>query len=236
MAIAIAQYKKGDDAGANRTIESIQIYTQYQDDGYHELARLQMEKNDFRKAVVTAGRIRQSSKRAVALLSIAKAVPLAGDHHQAIKIATHIDLPCEGLFDPTDGTRFQFDVPRTWGLKFDSSHGMPSLWAAIERSAEVASAAMSLAILLHRPSNESRAVDFDRFYPEVVVALAREQARSGDANDALNWAHKIGSDKIEMTEEGRLRDSWGVQRRLHALIGVAEGILDRLGVAPTPQY
>ena len=46
-----------------------------------------------------------------------------------------------------------------------------------------------------------------------------------DSNEAIAWAKQIGSgDKVAAKENDRVR--WAVERRIHALIGVAAGIHD----------
>jgi hypothetical protein len=103
---------------------------------------------------------------------------------------------------------------------------------SIERAAEVAASAMALAQALGQQPAESYAILFsDINAEEVTQALARAHAASGDVNEALIWAKRIGSsDKIKARDDHETR--WAVERRIHALIGVAEGILDRSSEAP----
>jgi hypothetical protein len=62
---------------------------------------------------------------------------------------------------------------------------------------------------------------------EVIEALARSHATTGEPREALAWARKIGcADRVPAAGGDEIR--WEVMRRLHALIGLAEGILDRL--------
>jgi hypothetical protein len=61
---------------------------------------------------------------------------------------------------------------------------------------------------------------------EIVRALASAHVATGDANEALAWSRRIGSnEKIKSGEDWEAAIS--VESRIHALVGVAEGILDR---------
>src|SRR5262249_20941692 len=95
------------------------------------------------------------------------------------------------------------------------------------RAGQVAAAAMELAQALGRKPEQSYAVLFDEFMAEEVVrALARTHAACGDPNQALAWAKQIGrSDNVKAKDD--FEASGAVERRIHTLIGVAEGILDR---------
>jgi hypothetical protein len=69
---------------------------------------------------------------------------------------------------------------------------------------------------------------------EVTQALARAHAAWGDPSDALAGARQIGrGGKVKSKDD--FEGCCAVRPRIHALPGVAEGILDRSsGVRPPP--
>jgi hypothetical protein len=88
-----------------------------------------------------------------------------------------------------------------------------------ERNAAVAANAMTLSQHLRLVPDESYAVVFkDVYSDEVIRALTRAHAAAGDPNAALAWAQEVSTDDGE---------SLRAQARIGALIGVAEGVLDR---------
>jgi hypothetical protein len=103
---------------------------------------------------------------------------------------------------------------------------------AVQRATEVAGAAMTLAQALGQKPAQSYAKLFNELSTEEVVqALARAHAVAGDPSDALAWAREIGSSgKVKSEKDDDA--SWAVQRRIHALMGVADGMLDRSSEAP----
>ncbi|MBO0699784.1 MAG: hypothetical protein J2P46_15410, partial [Zavarzinella sp.] len=127
---------------------------------------------------------------------------------------------------------FRFRRPETWGILYDSdgcTFTVTSHMIAVERAAEVSSAAMALAQALgDRPGPSYAALFKDINTIEVIEAIARAHAVSGDPHEALAWAGRIGSgDRVPATGDQEVR--WAVERRIYALLGVAEGILDRPG-------
>jgi hypothetical protein len=97
---------------------------------------------------------------------------------------------------------------------------------AMQHAAEVAGETMALAQALGLRPAQSYAIVFKEVRAEeVMLALARTQAASGNVNEAMAWAKQIGSNgKVDSDKDndGRM----AVEQRLYALIGVAEGILD----------
>jgi hypothetical protein len=85
---------------------------------------------------------------------------------------------------------------------------------------------MTLSIKLGKPPAESFATAFNDFDPEVIRSLARAHAANGNPNDALAWSKELLT-RADKTE-GDSAQNWRQNRRIYALIGVAEGILDRL--------
>jgi hypothetical protein len=106
---------------------------------------------------------------------------------------------------------------------------MGSYAASVDCAAQVAAEAMALWQALEGKREQPYAAMFkDVRPPEVMRALARAHAASGKASEALAWAKQIGSgDKANPS--GDYSANWPMQQRISALVGVAEGILDRSG-------
>src|SRR5262249_13229748 len=125
--------------------------------------------------------------------------------------------------------RFDYRRPQSWGVRYDAGldFTMQSARMRDRRAADVAAAAMTLQQALDERPAQSYAVLFnDILTEEVVRALAQAHAASGAPSDALAWARQVGSSRNVKSKEDD-EGSWAVQRRVYALIGVAEGILDR---------
>src|SRR6202042_1117671 len=98
----------------------------------------------------------------------------------------------------------------------------------IDRAAKLAAAAMTLSQKLGKRYSTSYARMFADFDPVVVRRVARAHAASGSPEDALTWSRQIGSTEIiQSKEEWNARRS--VEQRVAALVGTAEGILERQG-------
>jgi hypothetical protein len=229
-AIAVAQVKANDTEAAVRTALSVKRFVQYRDDALHHIVDHHIAKRDFKTALATADVIDNPSRKAAAILKVATAVAKSGDHKTAADIAARIEL---SEIDPLPkfGKKEQFDFrrPRSWGICYEDGRAftIASQTRANRHSAEVAGAAMGLSQALGERPAQSYAVLFnDILKEEVILALARAHAASGDPSEALAWARQIGSgDKVNSEKDDQT--SWAVQRRIYALIGVAEGILDR---------
>lgn len=232
-AIAVAQEKSKDSKGAIRTALSIERYPQYRDDAIHDIVDYRIAKRDFKAALAAAEKADNPSRRAAAILKVAVAHAKSGDYETAAAVAGRIELtPKDELRVQVFGNkRFNHKLPSTWGDRYDDGLGSTMgsyLWSS-ERAAEVAGAAMTLAQALGDKPAESYAVLFDDINTEEIIrALARAHAVSGDANEALGWAKKIGNgNKANSDDHDHV---WAVKRRINALIGVAEGLLERSGV------
>jgi tetratricopeptide (TPR) repeat protein len=234
-AVAVAQLKADDTEAAVRTAMSIERYPQYRDDAVHNIVDHRIAKRDFKAALAAAEKADNPSRRAAAILKVATAYANSGDRKAAADVAERIDLTtADRLLVQLRGMqRFNYRLPSTWGVRYNDTGGftMASHHWSSERAAEVAGAAMILAQALGEKPAKSYAVLFDDINTEEIVqALARAHAASGDANEALAWAKKIGSDgKADSKDD---KSAWAVERRIHALIGVAEGILERSGDLP----
>ena len=112
---------------------------------------------------------------------------------------------------------------------------MTSYLLSLERTAEVAAAAMAFAQAIGQVPDQSYAILFKEVNAkEVTQALARSHAATGGTKDAIAWAKQIGSSaKIGSDEKSDV--AWAVEQRIHALIGVAEGMLERARAEEVPE-
>jgi len=224
--IAVAQLKAGDPEAALRTTETVKHFLQYRDDGIREIVAYHIAKRDFTTALAAAGKVGNPSRRATAILRVAAAHAKVGDRKTAAEIAAKIELTGEeGVGLLGEQRRFDYRIPRTWGLTYDIGTAMTS--ASLNRAnrcaAEVATAAMTLALELGLKPADSYAVSFDDLdTDEVVEALARTQAAYGAVDEALAWARQVGRDDKIMPGDD-LQARCGVERRVFALLGVAKG-------------
>jgi tetratricopeptide (TPR) repeat protein len=238
-AVAVAQLKADDAEGAVRTAMSIERYPQYRDDAVHKIVDHQIAKRDFKAALAAAEKAPNPSKKAFAFLKVATAYANSGDRKAAADVAGRIDLTTADRLPVQIRAmeRFNYRLPNTWGVRYDDNGfgGTMAMhrWSS-KLAAEVAGGAMTLAQALGEKPAESYAVLFnDINTEEIIQALARAHAASGNANEALAWAKKIGSGSRADSKDDK--SAWAVERRIHALIGVAEGILERSGSLPPKQ-
>jgi tetratricopeptide (TPR) repeat protein len=224
---AVAKLMAQDEEGALRSALKVKHYKQYHDDALHMIAGHQITKGDLQKALATAKNIENPSEKAAAILRVAAAHAKAGDRKTAADIASRIELTeSDDLPVLFERKRFDYRLPRTWGVRYDDHCYISGTvyGFSTQRATEVAAGAMALSLVLEQKPDQSYAILFDEINTgEIVQALARTHATLGDANEALTWAKKIGSrGKVKLDEI-----QWAVMRRVHALIGVAEGILER---------
>jgi hypothetical protein len=234
-AVAVAQLKADDAEAAVCSAMSIEHYLQFRDDAVHKIVDDRITKRDFKAGLAAAEKAPNPSKRAAAILKVATAYANLGDSKTAAAVAGRIELtPADELrVQPLGKKRFNYKLPTTWGDRYDESNfsTMLSHRMSSERAADVAGAAMTLAQALGDKPAESYAVLFDDINTEEIIrALARSHAASGDANVALAWAKKIGCGNKAKSDDHD--HAWAVERRINALIGVAEGLLERSGELP----
>jgi tetratricopeptide (TPR) repeat protein len=229
--IALAQLKAKDTEGALRTAQSIKNCPGYHDDAIHKIVDYQVAKRNLPGALKTANLVGQPSRKAVAILKVATAYATSGDSKTAAAVAARIRLKptVRELFGQKTGERgFDYRRPASWGVIYEEGFvfTMSLHFTRRRHAAEVAGAAMTFAQALRQRPAQSYATLFKGITSkEVICALARAHAASGDAHEALAWASRIGSsDKIKSIEDRDTCDA--VERRVHALLGVAEGILD----------
>jgi tetratricopeptide (TPR) repeat protein len=227
-AIAVAQLNANDAEGAIRTAMSVKQLFQYRDDALHEIVDDRIARLDLKAALASAEKVDNPSRKAAAILRVASAHAKSGDRKTAADIAARIELAPRDWLLEVRKERFVYRDPRTWGVRYEdtgfSTNGSRR-WSS-QRAAEVAAAAMTLAQALGDKPSQSYAILFNQINTEEITrALARAHAASGDANEALAWAKQIGSSGKANPDDDR--QAWAVQRRIHALVGIAEGILDR---------
>jgi len=182
----------------------------------------------------TARQITNPSEKATALLRVAAAHARGGDTKAAKSIAGTVDVTLTSVFLPCDPLKFDYRKPDTWGHLYDAGFAFTMLshqWD-LRRAEELSAAAMTLAQALGEKPPTSYAAAFkDIPWGGVIRALARAHAAAGDPGQALQWARRIGS-----SETGRSREDdetrRAVDQRIHALIGVAEGIRKRQNMPP----
>ena len=88
---------------------------------------------------------------------------------------------------------------------------------------------MTLSLSLGEKHTVSYAILFKDFDCE-VIELLRAHVVGGDARETLAWAENVGSNqKVKSTDDAA--EVFSVRRRIHALLGVAEGILDKQATA-----
>jgi hypothetical protein len=229
-AIALARLQAGDPDGAARRARSITRFTWYRDDVLDAVVGHHLRRGETAAALATAEGIVQPSRRAAADLRVAAALARAGRRGAAAEVADRVRLASEPeLPPPLDDTRtFHFWRPESWGFLYDAGPGftMASHAAAVEQAAGVAGAAMGLDQALGGRTARSYAEAFnDINISEVVEALARAQVAAGDPRGALGRALLVGGeDRVSAANGDAVRRS--VERRIHALVGVAEGVLD----------
>jgi tetratricopeptide (TPR) repeat protein len=228
--------KNGDIAGAVATALSLEPVSWGRTDALVAIVAIQIQRHDLRGALLTAEKIDNRLERAIASLRSATAFAASGDPKSAEITGGRIRLSSRFWDSDRPERVFDYQQPGTWGTVYDLGHAFTSLThqGQINRAANLGAAAMALSQKLGKRYPTPYSVLFDDFDPKVVRRLARAHAASGPPADALAWARQIGSDEV-MPSKRDSQDSRPVQRRVAALVGVAEGILERRGQLPAPE-
>ena len=230
--IAVAQLSANDADGAVATAMSVKYFVQYRDDGLNEVVAFYILKHNFKAAFATTERFVNPSRKATAILKVATAQAKAGDRKAAAETAAQIKLTHRSEMRKllnVNESAFDYRRPQSWGDNYDAHDffTMSSHMGTVGRTAEVAAAAMELAQALENKPAQSYADLFKEFNSDQVTqSLARTHATFGDVKEAIAWAKQIGSGDIIPIED-KNHVSWAVQQRIHALLGVAEGMIDR---------
>jgi tetratricopeptide (TPR) repeat protein len=229
--IARAQLKAGDSDGAIRTATSIEYFVQYRDDALRSVVAYYIDKREFKAALAATEKFDNTSRKTSAILQVAAGQTRVGDSKGAADAVACVQLTSNSklrkLLHPDD-KGFEFGQPQSWGENYDAddSFTMASHAMTVRHTAEVAAAAMELAQALQIKPSDSFADFFKDVNEEVVQSLARSHVKYGRPEEASAWAKQIGSDEtIPKKDADRVR--WAVERRIHALLGVAEGMLER---------
>lgn len=236
-AVAKAQAEAGDVEGALRTALSIDHFLQYRDDSVHAVVDHLIAKRNLKAALSAADKCHNPSRKAAAVLKVAAAYVKSGDRKTAEDAAKQITLRPSRSTGLGGDEVFDYRQPQTWAVNYDFdgvfTNGIYMMQSG--HMSEVAGAAMRLAQALHLRPERSYAILFDDIrMTEVIWTLARTHAASGDPDEALAWARQIGSHGvIKSKDDDETRRA--VERRIAALVGVAEGILDRAGVSELPE-
>ncbi len=230
--ISLAQSRAGFMNGALETAQEIDHF-QYEATAFEEIVSAQIQRGDRNAALAAAEQIGISIEKAIAQLQIAIACEKAGDQAAAKEIAAGIRLEQHeenrSIYQ-AEPVMFDYSNPRTWADLYE--HPRTSVFS--RRGAELASAAMTLSLMLdlqHKKPFEELFCDIRR--PDVIRALARAHAKTRDADQAFEWARQIGSDAIvpPHDDDDYADEQWqariALNKRVLALIGVAEGILDK---------
>ena len=229
-AIAIALLKDGKLAEATETAKSIKHYLQYQHDAFLAIVEQHIENGDNESALATALEVANPTRKAAAMLKIASKYASSGDKNKAKEIASAVRLrvaPDIFLLSDEDLV-FEWTKPATWGVLYDDRGYFTALSHSftVKRAAELAAAAMTLAQVLNEDGKVDYADSFEEFEDSVIESLAQAHAMYGDETEALKWANKIGSEK-NVKHENEYSKVNAALRRIHALVGVAEGMLEK---------
>jgi tetratricopeptide (TPR) repeat protein len=228
FSIAVAQATSGNVGDARATVSTFRNSVSYETKMLADRARMQIRRGQLAEALATAQQIPDSSQKAITVLHIAHKYAEAGDKTTAQVVVGQIHLTREDdrVSLPCDLGPFDFRRPRTWGVVYDASCTISSSHAAIQAASEVAAAAMTLSLSLGEEYAESYAIIFKDFNCEVIRALARAHVVGGDTYEALAWAEDVGANQI-VKPTADTAGLFSVQSRIHALLGVAEGILEK---------
>ncbi len=230
VAIALAQIHANDLAAAMQTWKTAKDNRQNSDDVLEQLITALTEKQQFIEAAKLADSMRDWSLKVVTKLKIATSCAKQGNRQMADQVAKTIELTSAegGTIRLKKAIPFDYKNPTTWGINYGhgAAYSTSSYLTSVLKTADVAYAAMTLAQTLELKPTEPYADSFEEVInSEIIQALARAHAAHGDVQEAISWAKQIGSDAKIQEDDSKTR--WAVTQRIHALMGVAEGILDR---------
>jgi hypothetical protein len=204
--IALIQLKNGDRTGAEETAQKIQHYRQYQNESVLAIAETCAQLGDTKKAFTVAGNIKNNSRRAQAMLTIAAIVAEGGDKQAALKIAESLTYPTSQFL----GGVFVFRDPKTWGDVYESGFAFTFLsWeVAKDTAGDLTAVAMRCRIAIRGKGDIS--------YSHVLEGwdarkAAKAQTFGGDAAGALSWVERLPAEK-------RLEGLWGIAEGIGALL------------------
>jgi hypothetical protein len=194
---------------------------------------VQIEKGDLDGALATAEKIDDNLEQTIARLTIATVYARQSQRVFAVWTVAQIHLPGPwGLAGKRED--YDFQKARSWGELYDDPMAAGLGWSfeCDRRAARLAAASMTLSQSLHQLPREPYATAFAGFCPEVILELARAHALSGSPREALAWARQIGAtEPTQGVEDWRQHEA--ILQRIAALLGVAEGVLEREGKLET---
>ncbi|HEV8004128.1 MAG TPA: hypothetical protein VGP63_29960 [Planctomycetaceae bacterium] len=228
--VAKARAKNGDVPGAVVTALSLESDSWGRTDALVAIVAIQIQRHDPRGAIQTSEKIGRRLERTIASLKIAAEFARTGDSKSAEITAGCIRLSSR-LWDSDRPEKiFDYQQPGTWGRIYDQSRAFTSMsyQGQVNRAANLGAAALTLSQVLRKRYPVSYAILFADFDARVVRALARAQAAIGAPDEALAWSRQIGSPEVRKSNH-EWRDGLPVEQRVAALLGTAEGILERQG-------
>ncbi len=231
--VAKARAKNGDISGAVATALSLEPDSWGRTDALVAIVAIQIQRHDLRGAGLTTEKIHNRVEQTIASLKIASAFAASGDPKSAEITAGRIRLSSRLWNSDRPEKIFDYQQPRTWGSIYDRTHFFTSLsyQGQINRAANLGAAAMTLSQKLDKRYPTPYSALFADFDAKVVRRLARAHAASGSPEDALAWSRQIGStEMIQSKEEWKAEQP--LEQRVAALLGTAEGILERQGRLP----
>ncbi len=230
IAVAIAKSRKIDRAQQVALSIKDPLERHFRDEALTSILSRQIDLRDLKGALATASKIDDPLDQAVARLNVAIEFAILGDRQSATTTAAQTRLVEQSRLIKRPKIAFDYQAPRTWGVIYDEepAGGLSGYFASIRRTSKLASTAFKLSHLLQLRYAESFAKLLADCHPETVVAVAREQTALGRAQDALAWAREIGTLKLKGPKDPNSLGT-GADLRIAALLGIAEGILQREG-------
>lgn len=203
--IAKIQLKQGNRAGAEETAGKIKHFLQYQNESVLAIVEIYADLSDTKKAIEAAETIKNASRRAQAMLTIAAIMAEGGDKKAGLKLADSLTFPASQFPLPA-GSEFSFTDPKTWGglYEMDFAITMTSFLVAQDDAATLTAAAIRCRVAVRGRG--------DIMYGEALESwdarkAGKAQALAGDAGGAFLWVDRLSA-----------------ENRLEGLCGIAEGI------------
>jgi hypothetical protein len=209
LEIALLQLGRGDREAAEKTARMIRSYPQYRDDAFAAISENDARSGETTKAIKIANDIEETTRRAIAMLTIAAITAGRGDKDLARKIAEGLTYPTLKKRWPVldSDQKFVFRDPKSWDVVYESWGSIAGQIWCQKKAHDLTASAMRCWV----------AIDGKGFVPEPGLLekwdlrkVARAQATGGDSAGVLGWMKDLSGAK--------LRD---------ARLGVAEGYIIR---------
>ncbi|MEZ6044669.1 MAG: hypothetical protein R3C11_03615 [Planctomycetaceae bacterium] len=208
-----------------------------QDEAHQYLVDFWAKKQNPENALAAAEKIKSDKLKAISQLKAATAFAQSDKSKRAIEIATSIDLDLDrGIIASEFGSEpYDFRDPSTWLYRDFSTIAGTGLSMTYNSmvSDVIASNSLILAESLQPKPEYDYAVIFKKSGGDTIRTLARAHVVSGNLESAINWSRRIGtSDPASVTPR---RYSEDMLTRAMALLGCAEGIMERAGLIEHPR-